>query len=112
MYTKITQSGGRRYLQLVEGFRDDAGKVRHRVAMNPVKIHGRPAKQQRRRVQPHVERAEVERAHMRLFHLPGPDGAAQLPRAHPHVVQPDDPRRQAKRQEQDDGNQRQTARSR
>ncbi|MDI3335636.1 IS1634 family transposase [Defluviimonas aestuarii] len=31
MYTKITQSGGRRYLQLVEGFRDDAGKVRHRV---------------------------------------------------------------------------------
>lgn len=31
MYTKVTQSGGRRYLQLVEGFRDDAGKVRHRV---------------------------------------------------------------------------------
>ena len=34
MYTKITQSGGRRYLQLVEGFRDDAGKVRHRVVAN------------------------------------------------------------------------------
>jgi Transposase DDE domain len=34
MYTKVTQSGGRRYLQLVEGFRDDAGKVRHRVVAN------------------------------------------------------------------------------
>jgi hypothetical protein len=34
MYTKITQSGGRRYLQLVEGYRDDAGKVRHRVVAN------------------------------------------------------------------------------
>ncbi|SEA79028.1 hypothetical protein SAMN05444370_1952, partial [Rubrimonas cliftonensis] len=34
MYTKITRSGGRRYLQLVEGYRDDAGKVRHRVIAN------------------------------------------------------------------------------
>ena len=34
MYTKIIRSGGRRYLQLVEGFRDDAGKVRHRVVAN------------------------------------------------------------------------------
>jgi len=34
MYTKVTQSGGRRYLQLVEGYRDDAGKVRHRVVAN------------------------------------------------------------------------------
>lgn len=34
MYTKITQSGGRRYLQLVEGFRDEGGKVRHRVVAN------------------------------------------------------------------------------
>lgn len=34
MYTKITRSGGRRYLQLVEGFRDEAGKVRHRVVAN------------------------------------------------------------------------------
>ncbi|WP_127904442.1 IS1634 family transposase [Solirhodobacter olei] len=34
MYTKITQSGGRRYLQVVEGYRDDAGKVRHRVVAN------------------------------------------------------------------------------
>ncbi|MGP3699903.1 IS1634 family transposase [Rhodobacter sp. NSM] len=34
MYTKITQSGGRRYLQLVEGYRTDAGKVRHRVVAN------------------------------------------------------------------------------
>jgi hypothetical protein len=31
MYTKITQSGGRCYLQRVEGFRDDSGKVRHRI---------------------------------------------------------------------------------
>jgi hypothetical protein len=34
MYTKITQSGGRRYLQLVEGYRSEAGKVRHRVIAN------------------------------------------------------------------------------
>ncbi|WP_138472820.1 IS1634 family transposase [Poseidonocella sp. HB161398] len=34
MYTKITTSGGRRYLQLVEGFRDEDGKVRHRVIAN------------------------------------------------------------------------------
>lgn len=34
MYTKITQSGGRRYLQFVEGYRDEAGKVRHRVIAN------------------------------------------------------------------------------
>jgi len=34
MYTKITQSGGRRHLQLVEGFRDNVGKVRHRVVAN------------------------------------------------------------------------------
>jgi len=31
MYTKITTSGGRRYLQLVEGYRNEDGKVRHRV---------------------------------------------------------------------------------
>lgn len=34
MYTKITQSGRRRYLQLVEGYRDEAGMVRHRVVAN------------------------------------------------------------------------------
>jgi hypothetical protein len=34
MYTKITQSGGRRYLQLVEGYRTEDGKVRHRVVAN------------------------------------------------------------------------------
>lgn len=34
MYTKITQSVWRRYLQLVEGFRDEGGKVRHRVVAN------------------------------------------------------------------------------
>lgn len=31
MYTRITKSGSRRYLQLVEGFRDDRGKVKQRV---------------------------------------------------------------------------------
>ena len=34
MYTKVTQSGGRRYLQLVEGYRNEAGKVHHRVIAN------------------------------------------------------------------------------
>jgi len=34
MYTRITESGGRRYLQLVEGHRDDAGKVRIKVIAN------------------------------------------------------------------------------
>ena len=34
MYTKVTKSGGRSYLQLVEGFRDEGGKVRHRVVAN------------------------------------------------------------------------------
>uniref|UniRef100_A4WWU2 Transposase, IS4 family n=1 Tax=Cereibacter sphaeroides (strain ATCC 17025 / ATH 2.4.3) TaxID=349102 RepID=A4WWU2_CERS5 len=33
-YTKITRSGGRSYLQLVEGFREEEGKVRHRVVAN------------------------------------------------------------------------------
>ena len=28
MYTRITESGGRCYLQLVEGRRDETGKVR------------------------------------------------------------------------------------
>ena len=31
MYAKITSSGGRRYLQLVEGFRTEDGKVRQRT---------------------------------------------------------------------------------
>lgn len=34
MYTRITESGGRRYLQLVEGYRDEAGKVRIKVVAN------------------------------------------------------------------------------
>lgn len=34
MYTRITESGGRRYLQLVEGHRDDTGKVRIKVIAN------------------------------------------------------------------------------
>jgi hypothetical protein len=34
MYTKVTKSGGRQYLQLVEGYRNKEGKVRHRVVAN------------------------------------------------------------------------------
>ena len=34
MYTRITRSGGRSYLQLVESFRIDAGSVRQRVIAN------------------------------------------------------------------------------
>lgn len=34
MYTKITRSGGRQYVQLVEGYRNEEGKVRHRVIAN------------------------------------------------------------------------------
>ncbi len=34
MYTRITRTGGRRYLQLVESFRNDSGKVRTRVVAN------------------------------------------------------------------------------
>ena len=34
MYTCISESGGRRYLQLVEGHRDELGKVRIKVVAN------------------------------------------------------------------------------
>lgn len=34
MFVKITKSGPRRYVQLVEAFRDDAGKTRHRHVAN------------------------------------------------------------------------------
>lgn len=34
MYVRITQSGPRRYLQLVEGYRDANGKVKQRVVAN------------------------------------------------------------------------------
>jgi hypothetical protein len=34
MYTRISRSGGRQYLQLVESFRNDSGKVRTRVVAN------------------------------------------------------------------------------
>jgi hypothetical protein len=34
MYTRITKTGGRQYLQLVESFRNDNGKVRTRVVAN------------------------------------------------------------------------------
>ncbi len=34
MYTRITKSDGRQYLQLVESFSNDSGKVRTRVIAN------------------------------------------------------------------------------
>jgi len=34
MYTRITKTGGRQYLQLVESFRNDSGQVRTRVVAN------------------------------------------------------------------------------
>ena len=34
MYTRITKSGGRSYLQIVEGYRTDNGSVRQRVVAN------------------------------------------------------------------------------
>jgi hypothetical protein len=34
MFTRITESGGRRYLQIVESFRNDVGKSRPRVVAN------------------------------------------------------------------------------
>ena len=34
MYTRISRSGGRSYLQIVEGYRTDEGKVRQRVVAN------------------------------------------------------------------------------
>ena len=34
MYTRITRSGGRSYLQLVESFRTDTGSVRQKVIAN------------------------------------------------------------------------------
>ena len=34
MYTRITKTGGRQYLQLVESFRNNSGKVRTRVVAN------------------------------------------------------------------------------
>ena len=34
MYTRVTKTGGRQYLQLVESFRNDSGRVRARVVAN------------------------------------------------------------------------------
>lgn len=34
MYTRITKTGDRQYLQLVESFRNDRGQVRVRVIAN------------------------------------------------------------------------------
>jgi hypothetical protein len=34
-YTRITQSGPRRYLQLVQGYRDENGKAKQRVVASP-----------------------------------------------------------------------------
>lgn len=40
MFTRITESGGRRYLQIVESYRNDAGKPRLRVIANLGRVDG------------------------------------------------------------------------
>jgi hypothetical protein len=40
MFTRVTESGGRRYLQIVESFRNDAGKPRLRVIANLGRVDG------------------------------------------------------------------------
>ncbi len=40
MFTRVTESGGRRYLQIVESFRNDAGKPRLRVVANLGRVDG------------------------------------------------------------------------
>ena len=40
MFVRINESGGRRYLQVVESFRNEAGKPRHRVIANLGRIDG------------------------------------------------------------------------
>lgn len=40
MFARVTESGGRRYLQIVESFRNDAGKPRLRVVANLGRVDG------------------------------------------------------------------------
>ena len=40
MFTRITESGGRRYLQVVESYRNESGKPRQRVIANLGRIDG------------------------------------------------------------------------
>lgn len=40
MFVRINESGGRRYLQVVESYRNEAGKPRHRVVANLGRIDG------------------------------------------------------------------------
>jgi hypothetical protein len=40
MFVRVNKSGGRRYLQIVESFRNEAGKPRHRVVANLGRIDG------------------------------------------------------------------------
>ena len=40
MFVRINESGGRRYLQIVESYRNEAGKPRHRVIANLGRIDG------------------------------------------------------------------------
>ena len=40
MFVRITESGGRRYLQIVESYRNDAGKPRLRVIANLGRVDG------------------------------------------------------------------------
>ena len=40
MFVRINESGGRRYLQIVESYRNEAGKPRRRVIANLGRIDG------------------------------------------------------------------------
>ncbi|WP_449406408.1 hypothetical protein, partial [Paracoccus thiocyanatus] len=40
MFVRISKSGERRYLQLVESYRNEAGQPRHRVVANLGRIDG------------------------------------------------------------------------
>lgn len=40
MFVRVNESGGRRYLQIVESYRNEAGKPRHRVVANLGRIDG------------------------------------------------------------------------
>ena len=40
MFVRVNESGGRRYLQVVESYRNEAGKPRHRIVANLGRIDG------------------------------------------------------------------------
>ena len=45
MFVRINESGGRRYLQVVESYRNETGKPRHRVVANLGRIDNKDGSQ-------------------------------------------------------------------